>query len=83
MENLPTLPQVKRNNTWNLRLEVAVNSKGCLTAPVSILKFLSDRMRVEVTQRLRTFTESVGADLNVVDPIVFIIILINMVRPFW
>jgi hypothetical protein len=65
-----------RKNNWNLRMAVAENSKGCIMAPVNIAKFLAERMKHTVSDRVQSQRK-----VKIIEPIILTIaVIINLIR---
>ncbi|MFC1780417.1 hypothetical protein ACFLY9_01855 [Patescibacteria group bacterium] len=65
-----------RKNSWNLRMAVAENSKGCIMAPINVARFLAERMKHTITDRVLDQRK-----VKIIEPIILTIaVIINLIR---
>lgn len=67
-----------RNKSWNYRLEAKMNSAGCIVAPMSIIRYLSEKIqeRIEEEQKKVPRVKEIEPVFIIVIPFIKFLLLI-------
>ena len=58
-----------RNKNWNYRLEAKMNSAGCIVAPMSIIRYLSEKIQKRIEEEQKNIPR-----VKVIEPVFVIVI---------